>query len=495
VWREDQPQASVEERAAYQRDVSRWEQATAQIRRRLDEIERPVLLAGAGGQGFDKFAPHLQAMMLKRAEDRTPRQQQIAALALRQLPIDRKVLTQKLRGDAKVQWDELQAKLKAFDDLKPKPLPVRQFAVSDVGPIAPPTYIPGGESEGAVQPGFLSVLGGPSPNIKPVAEALQSTGRRRVLAEWLADENNPLATRVIVNRVWQHHFGTGLVATPDDFGRLGEPPSHPELLDWLTRRFIEDGRRFKALHRRILRAAVYRQTALRAAPERARLVDPGNRLLWRMNTRRLDAEAIRDAMLYVSGELDLRMGGPSVAASAPRRSVYVKVIRNTPDGMLGAFDMPDGLRSTAKRNVTTTPLQALMMINGPYVLARAKNMARRLERANPGDDLALVAGAYRFAYGRGPSEEEQRAATAFLRAQAALVEPAAAGQPGGLAVETMPQTGDKAARLRPGSNQQYVRAPVDPRFPEVDHTTDPERAALVDFCHVLLNSNEFLYTD
>src|SRR5262249_25440331 len=158
--------------------------------------------------------------------------------------------------------------------------------------------------------------------------------------------DHPLTTRVIVNRIWQYHFGRGLVATASDFGRLGEKPSHPELLDWLAVRFVKEGWSFKALHRLILTSATYRHAAVAPVPAEALRKDPENRLLWRAQTRRLDAEQIRDAILAATGELDLRGGGPSVEAAKPRRTIYTKVIRNTRDPLLDVFDAPEGFNST-----------------------------------------------------------------------------------------------------------------------------------------------------
>ena len=439
LWREDQPLASIEERIAYERQLSEWKVATSDIRRQLDEIERPVLFRTAGGQGFTKFAPHLQTLMLKRPEERTPYEHQIATMATRQLTLDRKKIPDQLQGEQKTKRDRLRKELAQFDDLKPSPLPARKFTVSDVGPVAPSTRIPGDRGERGIEPGFISVLDVPPPTISPPPAEIRSTGRRTALAEWLADPDNPLTARVIVNRIWQYHFGTGLVATPSDFGRLGEPPSHPELLDWLTRRFVNDGWSLRKLHRLIVTSAAYRQTAFRRAPDAAQTVDPENRLLWRMNSRRLDAELIRDAMLFVSGELDPRLGGPSVAASSSRRSIYVKVIRNSRYLLFDLFDMADGLSSIGTRNVTTTPIQALLMINGPFVLARAEAMARRLRQMDLANDSQLVEAAYRIAYGREPSDDESTIASGFLRGESAT--------------------------------------------------------ALNDFCHVLLNTNEFIYVD
>jgi hypothetical protein len=280
---------------------------------------------------------------------------------------------------------------------------------------------------------------------------LNSTGRRTALARWIADPENPLSTRVIVNRVWQYHFGRGLVTTSNDFGRLGDRPSHPELLDWLTRRFLEEGWRLKPLHRLILTSAVYRQTAFRSPPPAAEQKDPENRLLWRRPLRRLDAEQIRDAMLSVSGELDLTTGGPSVAPSAPRRSIYVKLLRNKPDPLLDILDAADGLTSAPVRDVTTTPLQALELINGEWALQRAAAMAARLKQEDLPSESERVQRAYQLAYARKPTSAECESAVGFLHKQAAALAGSA--------------------------------------------DADPETAALADLCHVLLNSNEFLYVD
>lgn len=471
LWREDQPLADVEARIAYQRQLAAWKEATADIRRQLDEIERPALFQTAGGQGFSKFAPHLQTLMVKRPEERTPYEHQIAMLSARQLTFDPKKIPERLQDERKANSERLKKELAKFDDLKPAPLPARKFAVSDVGAVAPPTRIPGDRSERDIEPGFISVLDAPAPVVSPPA-ALKSTGRRTALAKWLADPDNPLTTRVIVNRIWQYHFGTGLVATPSDFGRLGELPTHPQLLDWLAHRFVADGWSFKKLHRLIMTSATYRQTTFRRAPEVARKVDPENRLLWRMNSRRLDAEQIRDAMLYVSGGLDLRMGGPSVAASSPRRSIYVKVIRNTRYPLFDLFDMSDGLGSSGERNVTTTPTQALLMINGAFVLARAEAMADRLTRLNTSEDRQLVTTAFRAAYGREPTGGEIETAITFLREQADRVTPPPEKPKGELATEKMPQTGTSAVLLKPDSMQRHLETPFSPKLPDGDFTVE-----------------------
>ena len=340
--------------------------------------------------------------------------------------------------------DELLKELAKYDSFKPAPLPVA-MTVRDVGPVAPITTIPKKVAGPAVDPGFLTIL-----DEKPVAiippAGIESTGRRTALADWLTRPDHPLTTRVIVNRVWQYHFGRGLVATASDFGKLGEPPSHPELLDWLARRFVEDGWSFKKMHRLLVTSMTYRQSATSPASEAALKKDPENRLWWKMTTRRLDAEQIRDTILATTGQLNLAMGGPSVDAKEPRRSVYTKLKRNAPDPLLDVFDAPEGLNSTALRNVTTTPPQALLMFNSPFMLGQAKAFAARLEREKTEDPIER---AYRLAFGRGASREEKVQAEAFIREQ----------------------------------------------MERVGRQPDARRRAFVDFCHVLLNANEFLYVD
>ena len=195
------------------------------------------------------------------------------------------------------------------------------------------------------------------------------------MALWIADPENPLTSRVIVNRIWQQHFGRGLVATANDFGHLGQRPTHPELLDWLTRSFVQNGWSLKRLHKLILTSATWQQSACHPRAEDYQRRDPAEELLWRSRVRRLSAEQIRDAMLSVTGELQLQVGGPSVDGNIDRRSLYLKSFRNRPQEFLHAFDMANGLKSVAERDMTTTPIQALLMFNGPYCLERASRLA------------------------------------------------------------------------------------------------------------------------
>ena len=244
----------------------------------------------------------------------------------------------------------------------------------------------------------------------------QGSGRRE-LAAWVASKDNPLTARVIVNRIWQAHFGAGLVRTPNNFGRLSEPPSHPELLDWLAARFVEDGWSLKALHRRIVLSATYAQTTL-VTPEQANR-DPENRWLARFAVRRLEAEAIRDALLSVTGRLDPIPGGPATDALATsRRSLYVQTARWDRGSFAILFDAANPDASDEKRNVSTVAPQALFLMNNPFVLDRARELAERLLRdvpaSSPNADATRLDRAYQLLFNRPPQAEEVAIAKELL---------------------------------------------------------------------------------
>ena len=429
---DDRPLASAAQVAAYQEKLAVWEAATTELRAKIEAIETPAR-ERAARSATDKFQPEIQEMLRKPLADRTPREHQLAELAGRQLTYEYERLENHL-GKQKEQWQALKKELTAFDHLKPAPLPPA-FAVGDVGPVAPPTTIPGGRNTEDQPPAFPTVLGGAIAEATPLPD---STGRRTALANWITRPEHPLTSRVLVNRLWQGHFGRGLVATASDFGRLGETPSHPELLDWLATRFVEGGWKLKPLHRLMMTSATYRQSATPPDTTAALLIDPENRLLWRHSPRRLAGEQIRDALLAVSGELDLHAGGPGVEAKQPRRTIYTRQMRNSPDPLLAVFDVPAGFGSTPERNVTTTAPQSLLMLNGSWTLGRARAFAKQLD--NTPDEAERVRTAYRLAFGRDPDAAELAAATAFLHA----------------------------------------------------NTSD---SALVDYAHVLLNANEFLYVE
>jgi hypothetical protein len=242
---------------------------------------------------------------------------------------------------------------------------------------------------------------------------ITSGSGRRELAAWVASRSNPLTARVIVNRVWQWHFGAGLVRTPNNFGMTSEPPSHPALLDWLATRFMEEGWSLKKLHRRILLSETYQRSSVAPRAQVAR--DPENRWLGRFNPRRLEAEAIRDSMLSVSGRLDRTPGGPATAdLSKPCRSLYVQTARWDRSGFSTLFDAANPDTSEERRNVSTVAPQALFLLNHEFTLNQAKQLAQRIIREYPGDDLVRIRRVYELLYSRPPSPEEVRLCQSYF---------------------------------------------------------------------------------
>ena len=318
-----------------------------------------------------------------------------------------------------------------LDGIKPS----REVTYAGVRVQSPPTNLfrrgdvksPGD----VVTPGALSAIVDVNPNFGLTADAPEAQ-RRVKFAEWLADPRNPLPARVMANRIWQYHFGQSLVPTPSDFGVNGARPTHPELLDWLAAKFIESGWSVKALHRLIVNSAAYRQSS--DASENAMKADADNTLLWRFPPHRLEAEAVRDAMLAVSGQLNLQTGGPSFRpftvtefnasfyhpfdSGAPefnRRTVYRMNINSAKEPLLDAFDCPDPSVKTPRRSVTTTPLQALELMNNTFVQRQAAHLAERaLNEANQ-DFPDAVQAAYRLALGRPPTPGETARALAAAK--------------------------------------------------------------------------------
>jgi hypothetical protein len=324
-----------------------------------------------------------------------------------------------------------------------------------------------------IEPGSLTFASVMFRKFDAASDNAKTTGRRRQLADWIVDRNNPLTARVAVNRIWQHHFGEGLVRSPNNFGFTGERPTHPQLLDWLASEFIDSGWSAKHIHKLILTSQTWRQSSLhpRAADYAER--DSGNKLWWQANRRRLDAESLRDSILAASGEIDLRVGGegfkPSISSEAlegfsrkdavwdaspaeeqRRRSLYIYVSRSLMPPMMTTFDQCDTTLPCGQRDVTTVPTQALAMINNEFVHACSESLAARILKsaATQGEQIGF---AWQFALGRKPTEDERQLAIQHLKSQT--------------------------------NNFRSVDA------------ASAERRALASLCHVLLNSNEFLYVD
>jgi hypothetical protein len=472
------------------RRLAEWEAATAGIRAKMEEIEAPKRQEILDDY-IEKYPAEIQAALLKRPEERSPFEGQMVAKAelyikpaSHQYIAPASKVAAALKGEKKKEWEELNSELKKFAHLHPGPLPIAT-GLEDLGEAAPKTYVLKGGAWDAplneVEPGFLSILGEAPTPVFALREG-RSTGRRSALARLLTAPENPLTARVIVNRVWQYHFAQGIAATTSDLGFKGDPPTHPELLDWLAREFVEQGWSLKRLHKQIMLSAVYQQSSqFRAEAAQA---DPDNKLLWRYPRQRLEGEVIRDAALAVSGLLNTKMGGPSVYPELPsgmnlgsyggwqtsseeernRRSIYVFVKRNLRYPIFETFDMPDTHESCARRNNTTSPLQALTMMNNKVTLDWAQAFATRVLAAAGTERSRQVQEAYQLAFSRKPAESELRLAEAFFAEHQPIV-----------------------------AERELAGAPL--ALPKGGKLGASEAATLVDFCHMLLNSNEFVYVN
>ena len=417
TWREDKLLATEEERRKYEQQLAAYREAVKVPQKVIDDIVEPRI-AKMQEHSMSIFPDEVVAMYRKPKEQRTPWEEQVVELAWRQAEYDRvKFKEEKLKEPTLSQLNNARVEVAKFDNLKPV-APPTALIVGETGTVGATTKFKSRKSgEVQVKPGFLTILD-PSDAVIPEASAsATTTGRRTVLANWLASPQNPLTWRVMVNRVWQFHFGKGLNAMASDFGHLGEKPSHPELLDWLTSQFIKSGGKLKDLHRLMVTSATYRQSALCPPGSPALVKDPDNRLLWRATPRRLDAEQARDAVLSASGELSERSGGEGQSPVLPCRAIYTKRIRNTQDGFLASLDQPPGFQSIPERQATTTATQGLLMVNGEWPIDRARAMATRLMKVRPLTDASLVKTAYGLVYSREPNEAEVKAATGFLRTQ------------------------------------------------------------------------------
>jgi hypothetical protein len=255
---------------------------------------------------------------------------------------------------------------------------------------------------------FPEIIAGPPGEQPPINDG---SGRLQ-LAEWLTKPDNPMTARVMANRLWQHHFGQGLVRTPSNFGKLGEPPTHPELLDWLANKFVESGWSMKAMHRMIMLSAAYQQSS-QASPE-ALERDGDNRLFSRMNRRRLDAEQLRDSLLAAGGGLELTGGGPPVREmDSPRRTVYLMTIRSDRATFRTLFDGADATAIVDQRNISTVAPQSLFMLNNPFVQAQAAKLADRAEHVATAEPQR-VSQLHQWLFGRPANADEQELARSLL---------------------------------------------------------------------------------
>lgn len=338
-------------------------------------------------------------------------------------------------------WAQLTQTRERLEKLRQTPTPVEQaLAVTEAGTNAPETFVllrgnPNLKGD-KVEPGFLQVLSTnvAAPPAVPVGG--KTSGRRTLLADWMTSTANPLTARVMVNRLWQHHFGRGIVRSPNNFGIQGDRPTHPELLDWLASEFMAQGWHLKAMHRLIMTSQVYQRASAGRAEALAK--DPMNQLFWRFDMRRLTAEEIRDSLLAITGTLNPRMYGPGVYVDIPkevlagqsqpgsgwgkstadeqaRRSVYIHVKRSLITPILESFDVAETDRSAPVRFATVQPTQALGMLNGAFLNQQAALLKDRLQREFKSDPARQVQQALYLATGRAPSEGEVRRGQELIR--------------------------------------------------------------------------------
>jgi hypothetical protein len=438
---------------AHKAETQRIEGLQRPLRKTKDELEAPYLKALVE-EAVSRLPEYMRIAWLTPPEKRTQGQRLNVQQIKKTLEDDslsqkltEKDIVARMSADDKRKHQEVVQQIRALEKQKPKPYPTAR-AVGESSSKPGPTYFLHrgvADSKGpVVTPGALSVINetdyefpSPPPNAK-------SSYRRRGLAEWLVSRQNPLTARVMVNRIWQHHFGEGIVRTPSNFGKMGEPPSHPELLDWLAVSFMEGVKdnpqaqawSVKRMHRLIMTSQAYQMASDDIAANMAG--DPENRLLWRMPRVRLEAEIIRDQILAVTGNLDRSLGGPCVYPyidpklfqsstkrtwpgkpdddpSTWRRSLYVYSKRSIRYPLFETFDQPNLVNSCDRRNRSTIAPQALLLMNNNFVLTEAKYFAERLRREAGDDARAQVERAYRLALGRAPTAFERAKTMEFIR--------------------------------------------------------------------------------
>lgn len=477
---EKRPLASGNDLNDYEKSHRAWLSETAPLRDELHAIEtagRRVL----GEIKRLKFPAEVLEAIDTHPAMRTPKQHQLAFWSERQIELKEDELHTVIDDFARERREELRKQLSAANKRQPKPsTEASVMAVCEITSQAPMTHLLAAGSyeypQEETPPGYPVVFRRGDQDVPKIVPPRENTsGRRSALAEWIMRADHPLTWRVAANRIWQGHFGRGIVENANDFGSQTQPPSHPELLDWLATELVRLGGSWKALHREIVLSATYRQQPFRKElqSELTAKADPGNSLYWHFPRQRLSAERIRDAWLMTSGQLNEVMFGAGVRPELPpkfggaaawkvsenpadrvRRSVYIFSKRNLPYPMLQVFDLPDMHESCGCRSQTTIAPQALMLINSELVLAAAEQLSHRVrEEVQTADPQVAITQLWRITYGRDPQPRELTKAQEFLADQQTL-----AANAGG------------------------------------DITTATQ-SAWTDLCHAVLNANEFLFVE
>jgi hypothetical protein len=468
----DHPLVPEAEAKAYEQQLAAINEQVKPLRDQIKALEAPhreKLLEAK----YRKWPEHIQKAVFTPEKDRTPGQVLLANQIIRTTNVTSAEIDRDMDPGELAQKRSLEARIREIEKNRPKPIPVAmgitdgdyRFTPDGAGDEPAPgkgikqevtdgSYLSDGSkpylvppshflfngdmySKGSLtKPGFVAVLDDGTLPAAVTPATPKTSGRRLALANWLTSKNHPTTARVMVNRIWHHHFGRGLVTTLDNFGKTGEPPTHPELLDWLAVEFMENGWSIKRMHRLMMTSKAYRMSS-QWANEKNLATDADNLYWWRYRAQRLEAEIVRDSIMSVSGALDRTMGGPpifpelapEVLASTDkgiwkqmkdgpevwRRSVYVYRKRGLPLPFFEVFDLPDQNITCGRRNISTVPTQALTLMNNDWVLRQSARFADRVATEAPGSQQEQVRLAYRLALGRGPSEEELRVGTEFLR--------------------------------------------------------------------------------
>jgi hypothetical protein len=443
------PLVAPEVVAAHRAETQRIENLQRPIRRAKSDLEAPYLKILVA-EAVSRLPEYMQIAWNTPVEKRTPGQKLNVQQIRKTLEDDtlsqkltEKDIVARMSAEDKTKHDTLKAQLRELDKQKPKPYPTAR-AIGEVGPLAQPSYFlhrGSFDTKGSLMtPGVLTVACNDEYQFPAPPAQAKSSYRRRGFAEWLVAQNNPLTSRVMVNRLWQHHFGEGLVRTPSNFGKMGEAPTHPELLDWLATEFVApmNGKSWsvKQMHRLMMTSQAYQMASDDIAANVA--LDPENKLLWRMPRVRLEAEIIRDAVLAVAGNLDRTLGGPGIYPyidpklfqsstkrtwpgksdddpSTWRRSLYVYSKRSIRYPLFETFDQPNLINSCERRNRSTIAPQALLLMNNNFMLVEARKFAERLQKEVGGDAAKQVERAYQLALGRVPTAFERAKSVGFVQ--------------------------------------------------------------------------------
>jgi hypothetical protein len=499
----DRPVPTAAERAHHERAMAIYNARTGDVQKQLLELERPYR-EKLREEKLGQMSEDVQLAHRTPRDRRTPEQESSVLETAPQLQIVESELRLAMTASDQGRRAELQKELKKVP--KPEPLPLTLALQNTNGP-APATHVllrgDYNNPAAAVAPVIPAIFRGKNSReasaVSPRDRSAESRDemalfgsdarRRTALAQWLTDPKNPLTARVMVNRIWQHHFGHGLVDTPNDFGTRGARPTHPELLDWLAGRLVADGWSIKAMHRLILLSATYQQTS--EAPPDALRADPENRLLARQNRVRLEGEALRDSLLLVSEQLNTRVGGPSVLPPIPqdivrtsknwtaspdgtehdRRSIYIFARRNLRFPFLEVFDAPDSNLSCPERGQSTTAPQSLTLLNSREVMRAARATAQLLMK-DAADDDARIRSAFRRILGHFPSRSDRSAARDFLKTIRAAARPSSGGE----APAPTPTPANQ-----PSAESTKLMTEPGPEWREL--------------CRALFNLNEFVYVE